>query len=263
MEWVPCCLMGTGVGAAAMRAWERRALGAQGGAGKVRVLVTGFHDFEAGAEPGEATYYECKVNPTARMVVQKNAGTANHSPPALTAYNGDLPTYLRQAAPDVAWDFLTLPVVWGTSGSIKYDDYDVVINMGQNSGLAGNQVAMELGAENSRRGADVAGRLPPTDKNEDIMDTGIASPACDRICTALHGTPLPNGFTAITAPERLANSFICNETHYRAVRAALDGVIGHGYFIHVPDAPSDSDVAVLAEAVGALLVAIVQKSAAY
>ena len=76
----------------------------------------------------------------------------------------------------------------------------------------------------------------------------------------LAGTALPGGFELKMANARPENTYLCNETHYRALKAVEAGGPRAAYFLHIPYAREGTkdDHVELAAAVATLLTAIVR-----
>eukprot|EP01064_Diplonema_japonicum_P011508 TRINITY_DN1890_c1_g1_i1.p1 TRINITY_DN1890_c1_g1~~TRINITY_DN1890_c1_g1_i1.p1 ORF type:complete len:232 (+),score=54.13 TRINITY_DN1890_c1_g1_i1:30-725(+) len=202
--------------------------------GKVfRVLVTGFTDWHE----VEGDIFKCEKNPSGRVVI-----------------GGKLDEMLREKGKGVEWHFLRLPVVWGTAKVIDYAAYDVVINIGLNSGAADDIITLEDGAFNGRRGADAVGHAI----SEPLDHHGCASlsiPALSSIVRSLHNTKVAP-FSIATTAHRPSNSYICNETHWNTLSAVQQGHIAAGYFVHIPDVK----VSDLSSALCTLILTLVAKS---
>ena len=222
---------------------------------KKRVLVTGFNDWA----DVQGNIWKLEVNPTGMLIV----GAGAPSPPAVTAYTGPLPSFLRENAQDVEWHFLTLPVVWTTSATIDYTQYDIVINMGLNpsSEMKANNVMVENGAYNMRVGEDAVKFNPPTDVNSTTLAKGavLARPEVSDIVTAVAGMQLPGGFEICVMDARKGNTYICNETNWRGLEAGLAGEVTHNFFIHMPFPTTKGDMAPLTRAVGSTILALVDR----
>ena len=68
--------------------------------------------------------------------------------------------------------------------------------------------------------------------------------------------------TAFASPRRAPNTYLCNETHHRALKA-LDGGPRAAYFVHLPyAAEDDADHRRLAASVAELLRRLVEVSMA-
>jgi hypothetical protein len=174
----------------------------------VRVLVTGFHDWK---ELG-GNVWRCRDNPSCRLIY----GAACQTPPVHR--RGPLVSALAAQRLDATFDYVTLPTLWSTAAGLDLVAYDVVIHLGLGVYDSHTTLLLELGAYNERRGDDAL-----YNRSGHTIDAGGATileppPALARRITALEGTTLA-GFRIAVAPARPENSFICNETHHRALRA--------------------------------------------
>ena len=126
---------------------------------------------------------------------------------------------------------------------MDYSDYDVVVHCGL--GVYDNRetILLECGAWNERKGTDAVGRqrggpvagAPPA-------PTRIGTPKMLANTTAVVasaiGHTLAGGHTLRLAEARPENTYLCNETHHRALKA-LDGGPRAAYFVHLPYAAED------------------------
>lgn len=206
-----------------------------------RVLVTGFHDWDNLGRPPNT--WRCGDNPSCRLIL----GPASSSPPI--ARNGPLAKKLRErTGGNVEWIFQTMPVIWGASAVLDFSASDVVVHLGL--GVYNNiydQIHLEDGAFNGRAGKDVlgfeSGSTIELGEEQHIFDARMSqilkevageNDAPKRNVTA---GPLSNAtFSREVVGARAANSYLCNEFHWRALRALrvpttrLQGA----FFLHLP-----------------------------
>jgi hypothetical protein len=223
-----------------------------------RVLVTGFHDWHE----LEGNLWRCRDNPSCRLIL----GPPTNSPPL--AREGALVTAL--ATVDADFTYQTLPVIWGTTASLDVLSYDVVIHLGLGVYDNKESILVEQGAYNLRRGNDALGHEPlaltiETGAPEVQQSSGEMR---ERYAALAEEPRLPGGFVLRDAPARRANSFICNESHWRALSAQREAAGGienknggntrlrAAYFLHLPYAKAD-DHKELASAVAAVICRIV------
>ena len=216
----------------------------------MRVLVTGFNDWNDLGEP--ANVWRCRDNPSCRLLL---GGPTSEEP---ASFSGPLVERLREAAPDIEWRFATLPVTWGVFAEVP-DDVDVIVNIGLGVYDRFDALQLEAGAYNLRRGADAAGleRAEPIDAaGATVLDAPRGSPIPQRLA-ALAGQTLA-GYEVVVAEARESNSYLCNETHFRAltaIHAASHGRLREVYFLHIPYA-EDDDYEALAEGVAGVVLAL-------
>ena len=227
-----------------------------------RVLVTGFHDWKE----LDGNIWRCRDNPSCRLILGRQCQT-----PPVARDRGPLPRALRAAGvldrADVA--FVTLPTIWSTASGLDLTAFDIVVHMGLGVYDSHHTILFERDAYNMRRGADALGAAPPGHTlvagGEQVQPS---SPAMDERYAALgQAPPLTGDFSLREARGRPENSYICNETHHRALvaqRAAADSAgrahDGHSregrpravYFLHLPYA-RDDDHEELAAAVAAVI----------
>lgn len=216
---------------------------------KLTVLVTGFHDWEELGEPPNV--WRCRDNPSCRLLV----GEPSTERP--TRFDGPLVQALRTSAPDYSWRFSTLPVTWGAYESLDTSQVDVVVNLGLGVYDSVDRLFLEDGAYNLREGADAAGAEPDSAAFAEHGDTVAEPGSTAGRLAAFDGRAFGN-YTVVVKPARPENSYLCNETHLRAlsdVRAsALDDTLPlrAAYFVHIPYADGD-DYAALAAGVSGLV----------
>jgi hypothetical protein len=209
----------------------------------MHLLLTGFYDWrDLGAPP---LLDRCRDNPSCRLT------------------RGPLLPLLNAEAERRGHTLKThnLPVTWGAAERLDLSAYDAVAHLGLGIYDRHDELWVEEGAWNERRGVDAAGLR----RDERITEGADALPPTPRAAARLrdlHTLTLPQGFRALPKPARPSNAYLCNETHFRALTAAharapsarpLDA-----YFVHIPYAPPDVQEVgegerALAEAVAALV----------
>ncbi len=228
----------------------------------LRVLVTGFLDWRE----LENNIWRCRDNPSCRLLL----GEPCAMPPI--ERRGPLVRALAERAPAAAeFTYVALPTLWGTANSIDYGGYDLVVHLGLGVYDCTDRIVVEKGAWNARSEApDAAGSSPASGHRLSRRSTadkpmleGLMAPKVLRVAGDSKGAPpLPHGFEAELAAARTHNTYICNETHHRALTAvAADGVrCRSAYFLHLPYAAGDdSSHAKLADAVAVLVVRMVEE----
>ncbi|KIG12913.1 hypothetical protein DB30_00869 [Enhygromyxa salina] len=226
---------------------------AENGGRAMRVLVTGFNDWEQLGEP--PNLWRCRDNPSCRLLLGEPHAEAPRD------HAGPLVQRLRARAPDIEWRFATMPVTWGVASPVP-TDVDVIINIGLGVYDRFDALQLEVGAYNQREGTDAAGVAraePIDDAAPPILDAPDGSPMKARI-EALTGRTIAS-YEVLAAPARADNSYLCNETHYGAL-ATLVGAGGEAdrleavYFLHIPYAKS-GDYESLAEGVTGVVLSLV------
>ena len=219
-----------------------------------RVLVTGFHDWRE----LDGNVWRCRDNPSCRLLL----GAPCPLPPVKRA--GPLVAALAGANFHVT--FHTLPVIWGAASAIDYSDYDVIVHCGL--GVYDNRetILLECGAWNERKGTDAVGRQLAGQSLEAGAPQRINTPRMLANTTAVVasaiGHTLAGGHHLRLAEARPENTYLCNETHHRALKA-LDGGPRAAYFVHLPYAAEDDpEHRRLAASVGELLRRLVEVSMA-
>jgi hypothetical protein len=217
-----------------------------------RVLVTGFNDWKELGDPPNV--WRCRDNPSCRLLLGDEASSRPER------FEGPLVDRLQASAggPTIQWDFQTLPVTWGAFETLETEQYDVVINMGLGVYDRFDQLQLEEGAFNERRGTDAAGSTandPIDPEAARVRSPAEASGIAARLAS-LAGTKA-GAYDVVVAPARPENSYLCNETHYRALlrlegSEAESGRLAQVYFLHIPYA-KDDDYATLADGVAELL----------
>jgi len=209
----------------------------------MRLLLTGFYDWrDLGAPPA---LDRCRDNPSCRL-------TRGPLPPPLAA---------EAARRGAVLDVVNLPVTWGASERLDLSAYDAALHLGLGVYDRHDELWVEEGAWNARRGVDAAG----AGRDERIAPAGAeVLPPTPRVAARLAGLgalALPGGFRALPKPARASNAYLCNETHFRALAAAhARGAAPRPldvYFVHLPYPPPDAGEVgegerALAAAVGAL-----------
>jgi hypothetical protein len=214
---------------------------------RLRVLVTGFHDWEGLGEPPDL--WRCRDNPSCRLLVGR--ATAETRP---TRLEGPLVRRLREGAPDVAFTFRTLPVTWNAFADVP-GGYDVIVNVGLGVYDRLDALQLERGAYNLRRGGDAAGTRVRAPIDPSASTTRPAPPTVAARLDALGGRRF-EGYDLLVADAREGNAYLCNETHWHAL-GALGRVEGlqEVYFLHIPYADGD-DYDRLAAGVGGVILAL-------
>jgi hypothetical protein len=227
----------------------------------VRVLVTAFHDWEDLGEP--ANIWRCRDNPSCRLLV----GAAVDQRP--TTFSGPLVERLRapgatSADRPIEWTFTTMPVTWGAFDALAdYTSHDVVVHLGLGVYDRFDVLQLEDGAFNRRRGADAAGREldePIVPEDPAVVGAPPATPVQARVA-ALAGRTF-GAYTVTVAAARESNSYLCNETHFRALKSlaaarAAGSRLERVHFLHLPY-PREGDYASLADGVAGVLLALVE-----
>ena len=150
---------------------------------------------------------------------------------------------------------------------IDYLYWDVVVHLGLGVYRNKHDILVEFGAYNMRCDTpDASGKLPPAR----AIQAGGAKvlPAPDSQARITEGVPklrLPGGFQAKVAVARKENTYICNETHWRALAAVKEacksgGRLRAGWFIHIPYPETEDASEPLAAAVGAVVSYLVRES---
>ena len=209
----------------------------------MHLLLTGFYDWrDLGAPP---LLDRCRDNPSCRL-------TRGPLLPLLTA---------EAARRGHALTTQNLPVTWGAAERLDLALYDAVVHLGLGIYDRHDELWVEEGAWNGRRGVDAAG----AGRDERIGEGPQTLPPTSRAAArlqALHTLTLPHGFRALPKPARESNAYLCNETHFRALTAAHARAASErpldAYFVHIPYAPPDAQEVgegerALAEAVAALV----------
>mmetsp|Transcript_78435 Transcript_78435/g.156896 ORF Transcript_78435/g.156896 Transcript_78435/m.156896 type:complete len:278 (-) Transcript_78435:324-1157(-) len=230
-----------------------------------RVLVTGFNDWRNVETRGVWTSDE---NPSSRLIV----GEASDVPPI--GRHGPLVKVLHGLSScnptlgNIEWSFMTLPTLWNVSSSLDYGFYDIVIHLGLGVYDNHTTILVEDGAFNSCCAhPDASGRLPPKKQLAELHPSVLDSEGVTkRVLTSLKSpvdareTPLmPCNFRVEVAAARPQNSYICNETNWRALSAVrevgtgVNGRLRAAFFIHVPYAKDPKEYGPLAEAVAGVI----------
>ena len=222
----------------------------------LRVLLTGFNDWKDLGDP--PAIWRCRDNPSCRLLIGAEQGAEPSS------FEGPLVTRLRERAPQVEWRFATMPVTWEVFAAVP-EDVDVIINMGLGVYDRFDALQLEAGAYNLRRGPDAAARAL-----DEAIDAGgptvLEAPADSEISrriAALEGQTLA-GYEVTVAAAREANSYLCNETHFRALSAlhgaSEDARLREVYFLHIPYA-REGDYESLADGVSKVVLGLLGERA--
>ena len=175
-----------------------------------RVLVTGFHDWRE----LESNLWRCRDNPSCRVLY----GAPSASPPIEKA--GPLVRALRAAGHEADFCFQSLPTIWGTAGACDLLSFDLVVHMGLGVYDNTDTILLERGAWNERRGNDALGQAAPGNTLDSGAPQVLSDGATAANVTALAGVArLAGGHAVRIAEARPANAYICNETHWRALKA--------------------------------------------
>lgn len=258
-----------------------------------RVLITGFHDWRE----LENNIWRCRDNPSCRLLL----GPPCTAPPLVR--DGPLPRALSAAAVPADFCYVTLPVLWSVSAALEpstslrhaclcilplhplaHPDvagsalatadtasgldlgaFEIVIHLGLGVYDSHNTILLERDAYNMCRGQDALAHFPP---GPGLEDGAPQIQECSTSLAAQHAmvardSALPGGFSVRVALARSANSYICNATHWRALKAERELPRSRrpraAYFVHLPYASEDdADHAALARAVAVLVGRIVE-----
>ena len=232
-----------------------------------RVLITGFTDWKKNATG--SNLWRCNDNPSCRLLL----GAATEAPPILR--EGPLVQALKNANVQADFTFEVLPVTWGTANGLDLSSFDVVIHIGLGVYDSHSKLLLENGAYNLRSESRDALNRPGTGE---VIESGaqkhlkLGSGMLKRyadlrrqpstLTTAAGNAP---AFVVVEAPSRKENSYICNETHWRSLRAVEESGgsdearLAAAYFIHVPYAHPQREAGYdeLAAAVAALVARVV------
>lgn len=220
----------------------------------LRVLVTGFNDWKELGDP--PNIWRCRDNPSCRLLVGEPLVDAP------TAFEGPLVTALDRATAGraVQWSYATLPVTWGvTAERTPYAEHDVVVHIGLGVYDRDDELFVEAGAFNLRKGTDAAGAAveePILAGAPDVLDAPLAVAAA---VAKVDGQPF-GAMRARAMSARVENTYLCNETHALALDAVATNEAHGGrphaaYFVHIPQ-PKGDDWSALAESVAGVVVAL-------
>ena len=173
---------------------------------------------------------------------------------------------MRVACPEADISYTTMPVLWGTASGLDLMHYDVVVHIGLGVYEGHTTLLLEKGAYNERRGADASAQPPPGHTIEHGAPQEMYVDSMQARYSALaHAAALPGDFQLKLEGARPKNAYLCNETHYRALKAVdLTSTARRGpsaaYFLHIPYARmgAEDDHSELAAAVATLLTRIVR-----
>lgn len=135
--------------------------------------------------------------------------------------------------------FQTMTTTWGTSHTLDLLAYDVVVHLGLGVYDSRSKLLLEDGAFNGRAGKDAAGHdAGPT------IDMGAgqvcAHERMSGVVQRLSGRRIAGYFDVEVPRARPSNSYICNETHWRALTALRsaerqgDAALTACFFMHIP-----------------------------
>ena len=238
---------------------------------RLRVLITGFHDWrdlddepgadllrrrtsvafgKGGAEGkgGAGAMWRCRDNPSCRLIY----GEACAAPPLIR--RGPLVRALSALEERADFSYVTMPVLWGTASGLDVCAYDVVIHMGLGVYDRTDLLRLESGAYNGRNGTDALARARDDERIEATEGRHVQCDAMasrvDAVAAACKGG-VGDGFELEVAGSTAENSYICNETHWRGLKAcAASGQRLAAYFLHLPYASADDHVALAAAVAG-------------
>jgi hypothetical protein len=226
----------------------------------LRVLVTGFNDWKDLGDPPNV--WRCRDNPSCRLLLgdETAARPDTHAGPLVELLTGHATTAEGRA---ITWTFGTMPVTWGVADTVPdYDSYDVVVHVGLGVYDTFSVLKLEDGAFNQRKGTDAAGREADeaiASGSGEVLDAPEGTDIAARV-RSLDGHTF-GAYTLQVARARPENSYLCNETHFRALErvdasVASGGRLRHAYFLHIPYAEED-DYARLARGVAGVVIALV------
>ena len=202
-----------------------------------RVLITGFYDWRDLGDP--PALQRCRDNPSCRVLTGAGVGPRDLKGPLATL----LRSHFMDRA-DVHIEFRLLTVTWGSATQITLDDYDQVIHLGLGVYDSFHRVLIESGAYNHRDGTDAAGHQ--VDDPIVVNADKILSPS-KRVRAGLQralNASLPSPFKLVKIDARRSNTYLCNETHYRAlnwIQSYPRSRLKEAYFVHIPHREGDDD----------------------
>lgn len=206
------------------------------------MLVTAFHDWRDCNEPPTTNLFRCRDNPSCRLLL----GPPSSAPP-ITRDSGELVKELlkqrvgrrRQArGEEIEWTFQTLPTVWGTASGLDLHSFDAVIHLGLGVYDNRDTIILEDGAYNIRCGRDAVG-LETGSSIDYGAGARLENSRMSAVVRELDGEKAAS-FTLRTLPARPQNSYICNETHWRALKALEVASENENcrlravFFVHIP-----------------------------
>lgn len=236
-----------------------------------RVLVTGFHDWASLGSPPHVDLWRAHDNPTARLIRGPCASVEPGSTLLPAQPAGPLVQQLRGgqlATSNVLFRFVTLSTCWCTSNAVDYEDFDVVVHLGVGVYDSHSRIMLEDGAFNKRRPSPDAAQLQGAPRIDPAAGDVLEVPPCSRVLEGLDGLRIPPGFELQTVAARPENSYICNETHWRALTAVAkawqDGPAlprpRAAFFVHTPHTAPGAGDEPLAEAVAGVVERLVERS---
>lgn len=201
----------------------------------IRALVTGFHDWRDLNGAPSTNLFRCRDNPSCRLLLGLPS-----SAPTLTR-KGELAERLRRLpehSHHVEWVFQTLPTVWGTASGLDLEEFDVVFHLGLGVYGKHDTILLEDGAYNSRNGPDAVG-IEGGASLEYGAPQVLENKRMSAAVRQLDGEHVSEEFVVSTLPARPQNSYICNETHWRGLKAlqcseSRQGRLKAVFFIHLP-----------------------------
>jgi len=233
-----------------------------------RVLITGFCDWQRvldGATPRDP--WRCEKNPSGRLLVGQ-LGTRDQTPPD-PPLAGPLVRALAGGHDRRQFCYRLLPVTWGACKRVGDPGrHDVLVHLGLGVYDDDRAIQLERDAWPWRRGVDATGHELDEALIDDEADAEADAGPRLRIAgvppvlegsselrtriDGLDGAEVGTHRVRVTAA-RSDNVFLCNETHWHALRAARSGRVRRAYFVHLPPADDEADLVALATSVAALV----------
>jgi hypothetical protein len=211
----------------------------------LKILVTGFNDWRNLGPDSPPNVWRCRENPSCRLLV--GAATTGVLDGA-SIVDGELTRRLSGtpggdvtvAGRRVEWHFRTLPVTWSPSLRPFCDyclQYDAVMHIGLGVYDVTDKILLERGAANARGGRDAAGAvhaagtpLEPSGPAGALRELEASASVPGGVLSASAATPVAaslqevdgaaiGNFNVGVLDARPANAYLCNETHFAALRA--------------------------------------------
>ena len=153
-----------------------------------------------------------------------------------------------------------MPVTWEVFAAVP-GDVDLIVNLGLGVYDRLDALQLEAGAYNLRRGADAEGREASESIDPGapaVLEPPTDSPIRGRL-DGLVGQRIA-GYEITVVGAREDNSYLCNETHYRALTAVHEhsGRLREAYFLHIPYA-REGDYDALAEGVAGVVLSLLDE----
>ena len=236
-----------------------------------RVLVTGFCDWKG----LRGNVWRRRDNPSCRLLVGAAQRVGVDPTPAADgaagAQSGELTRRLWESSAagatvdgrPVEFTFKLKPVVWDNAVGpfcAECMHYDSVIHLGLGVYDSTNTILIEQGAFNQTKGTDVIG-VERDCAADDRVAAQVLQPAAGGAVPAAIARAIgigldKDGFKICGAPARRSNTYLCNQTHWKALRA-LDlaataepkpGRLRSVFFLHIPHPQVTGQYAPLASA---------------